>query len=270
MPNVFLATLGQRPEAITIAYDVLAERIPFDHLGILHTDPHHSGIAPAFRALKQVLERDYPHTPVQWHETRRLNGESIIDLDTQAAAHDYYLALFGVLRAYRANGFTLHLHIAGGRKAMSVYAALAAALVFGGQDRVWTLVSPADLVEQRGLFHLRPGMRDRVHMVEMPVLPARLHPAHLPTDPTAYIEQRRDPRADFLARLTPEELRLTEHIAQQPYASSKELAAALKKSPRTVNNQLRGIYDKMTGFFEAETQRAGKKQVLVDLLLNRL
>jgi len=270
MPNIFLATLGQRPEAITIAYDQLAERIPFEQMGIIHTDAERSGIANAFNDLRGVVLRDYAHITVRWHEARRQNGDPILDIDTQSAAHDYYLALFAILREYRSSGYTLHLLIAGGRKAMSVYAALAASLVFGGQDRLWTLLSPADVVEQRGLFHLKPGMRDRVQLVEMPILPARLLPGDFPTDPQAFIAQRRDPRIDFLSRLTKQEARVTELLTQHPYATTDELATFLNKSPRTVENQLRAVYDKMTGFFDVGTKKAGKRQFLIDLLLNRL
>ncbi len=50
---------------------------------------------------------------------------------------------------------------------MTIYATLAAALIFGPRDRVWTVLSPPNLIRE-GLFHLPPGTRDQVILVDLP------------------------------------------------------------------------------------------------------
>ena len=56
-PPVFLALLGQRPQAITIALDVLLPRYNYQRIGILHTDPQASMIDMAYQQLHEVLRQ---------------------------------------------------------------------------------------------------------------------------------------------------------------------------------------------------------------------
>ncbi|MGB1289188.1 MAG: hypothetical protein ACPG7F_21820, partial [Aggregatilineales bacterium] len=67
---VFLATLGQRPEAITMALDVLLPRYHYSQIGILHTDPHNAMIADAYKTLMTVLHEDYSDCDISSHELR--------------------------------------------------------------------------------------------------------------------------------------------------------------------------------------------------------
>ncbi len=271
MPNLFAATLGQRPEAITVALDELHSRHNFAAAAILHTEPQLSGIAEAYNCLKTIFSTDYPGLLVRWHEILRAQGAPLIDITNQDTANDYFQGVLRVLRSYRDDGYTIHLLVAGGRKAMTIYATLAAALIFGPRDRVWTVLTPSSLIQER-LFHLPPGTRDQVILVDLPILPPRLMPAENAAldDPLALIARRRNPRRSLLNRLTPAERATAELLERHPYATNEELAGMLGKSPRTVENQLQGIYRKMIDLCDEAETATSKRQILLDILGGRV
>ena len=272
MPYSCLATLGQRPEAITLGLDRLCERYRISAVGIIHTEPTVSGIAEALTELKPILAHDYPTLAVSYHELTRPNGAPLIDISDQTSAADYFRSIYHVLLDFKAQHEGLHLIVAGGRKAMSIYATLAAALVFGQQDRVWTVLSSSALLEQSGQFHAPPGWRDQVQIVEMPLVPARLAliPETLRDDPLALVARMQDRRADFLAKLTVQQRHLAELYEQHPDATNTELGQMLGKSARTVENHFRAIYNTMIGFLEFGETVRHKRQTLLELLRGHL
>lgn len=269
MANIYLATLGQRPEAITVALDLLSERYKFAEAVILHTEPQISGIADAYRDLKSVFSQDYKGLPIVWREIACADGSPLIDIEDQATAAHYYQAVLEVLLGYKRQGYTLHLMIAGGRKAMSIYATLAAAAFFGGQDRVWTVLSPPTMLNVSGQFHTPVGMRQQVQLVQLPLLPARLIGGNLPDNVSAYLQRRGDLRTDFFSRLTPAEREIAEAFTQHPYHLNEDLAELLGKSKRTIENQFASIYQKLALFLDAWDEIGDKRAALRDLLLSR-
>lgn len=271
MPHLFAATLGQRPEAITVALDELHARYHFSAAAILHTDPRYSGVADAHDRLKTRFRTDYPDLTVRWHELQGPAGTPLLDITDQDTANEYFRGVLRVLRDYRDDGYTLHLLVAGGRKAMTIYATLAAALIFGPRDRVWTVLTPPNLIRD-GQFHMPPGTRDQVILVDLPILPPRLMPAESAAldDPLALIAHRRDPRQALLDRLTPAERATVTLLEQHPYATNEELAGMLGKSVRTVENQLQGIYRKMIDLCDEAETATSKRQVLLDILGGRV
>lgn len=272
MTDVFMATLGQRPEAITMALDVLVERCDFAEIVILHTEPHLSGIAQAWATLRPVLLRDYD-IPVRGYEVLGPGDVPIIDVNEPIHAEGYYHGVLNALSAYKRDSFTVHLVVAGGRKAMSIYATLAASLLFGGHDQLWTVLSPEALVNQRGVFHAPLGVAG-VQVVNMPILPNRLLPGvdmnALLADPVSYLAKRRDVRADFLSRLTAREREVVDLLWAHPYATNAVLGDVLGKSERTVENQLRSVYDKMVGYFDFGERVTHKRRALLDVLAGRV
>lgn len=269
MPNIYLATLGQRPQAITVALDVLSERYRFAQSVILHTEPQVSGIADAYRDLKNVFAQDYAGLQILWREIACPDGSPLIDIEDQATATYYYQAVMNVLLEYKRLGHTLHLMVAGGRKAMSIYATLAAGAFFGGQDRVWTVLSPPSMVNTPGQFHIPAGMRHQVQVVQLPLLPARFIGGNLPEDVSAYLQRRGDLRADFFSRLTRAEQEVAEVFTQNPYANNERLAEILGKDKRTVEGQLRSIYEKLSSFLDNTEGIDDQRAALRDLLLGR-
>lgn len=264
MPTLYIATLGQRPEALTVAFDRLCEQHHYDALAVLHTDAKRSGIAQAYTDLRRVLEADYPALRAQFHEMTHINGTPLTDIDDQRSAEAYHRGVLEVLYGYRNDGWNIHLMLAGGRKAMSIYAMLAASALFQPpRDLVWTVLSPEAMIAKPGQFHIPPGMRDQVQLVELPLRPARVAPG---TAVEVLLEQPPTRAQAFLAKLTPAEREITDLLRLHPYDSNEQLGQKHGKSHRTIENQLSTIYDKMIGFLEYGENITNKRQALLDIL----
>jgi CRISPR-associated protein (TIGR02584 family) len=267
--TIFLATLGQRPEAITMALDILDARFHYDKVGILHTDPQRSGIKDALAELTQVLEIDYPQHEIIFHELRQLDNSPLIDITNTLSAEAYYKGMVGLLRGYRMQYQPIHLLVASGRKAMTVYATLAATLLFGEHDRVWTVLAEQDLM-QEALFHAPIGEAERVTVLEMPLPISKLIPGEIARQSVEQLTQRTSPRQQFLEALTPSELSLAEFLTQHPYASHEDLGKLLQKSPKTVENQFGSIYNKLFTSFDLVIDDKYKRLVLLDVMAGRV
>lgn len=264
MPTVYVATLGQRPEAITVAFDRLHEQYRYEALAVLHTEPHVSGIAQAYSDLRAVWAGDYPGIPARFHEIAHADGAPLIDISDQQSAEAYHRGVMQVLYGYKRDGWLLHLMLAGGRKAMSIYAMLAASALFEPpHDRVWTVLSPDSMLAQPGQFHTPPGLRRQVQLVELPLRPAHVAPG---TSVEALLERPLSRSRAFQNKLTPAERELAELLRRNPYASNDELGQLGNKSGRTVENQLRTIYDKLTSFLFNGESISDKRQALLDIL----
>lgn len=269
--TVFLATLGQRPEAITMALDILLPRYHYDEIIILHTDSERSGIADAYTELMGVLKADYDGLTIHSIVLTYADGSPLIDISDQRSAEAYYHAFLEVIRQYRVLHTPIHLLVASGRKAMSIYAALAAALLFGEHDRLWTIHTSKKLM-QAGLFHAPAGTQDHVQIIQLPIIPSRLLPGVLAGEDVQHLleRSRSSPRQMFLKALTEEESKVAEALRQQPYAGNDELGDILGKSPRTIENQLRTIYGKLFNYFDLNIEDKRKRQALLDVLAGRV
>lgn len=264
MPTIFLATLGQRPEAITVALDALSQQFDYQGVGIIHTEPQHSGIADALDALKPVLKQDYDFARIRYHEMQFATGEPLVDIVNQHTAEAYYRSMLSLLREYLITGFHIHLLVAGGRKAMSIYATLAASLVFSKDDVVWTVLSSPRLTQTRN-FHAPAGMASQVQLVRLPILPSRFMPETLAEmDVDSLLQTGDDPVQALLNDLTDEEMRLVEMLRSHPRATRDILANLLGKAPKTVDHQFRSIYRRMDKYYTI--QHTHKKQFLIDIL----
>lgn len=264
MSTIFLATLGQRPEAITIAFDCLSERFHYDGIGIIHSEPQHSGIAGALKTLKPILKNDYVLEHVRYHEIQFENGNPLIDIINQHSAEAYYRGVLAILRDYLVAGHHIHLLVAGGRKAMSIYATLAASLIFGKHDRVWTVLSSPSVIETRE-FHIPVGMAMDVQVVRLPILPSRFMPETLQEmDVETLLQAQDDPARALMNDLSTEEMRLIEMLREHPRATRQTLAERLGKSIKTIDHQFRSIYRRMDRYYAV--QHTHKKQILLDIL----
>jgi CRISPR-associated protein (TIGR02584 family) len=262
MRRIFVATLGQRPEAITVALDEMLRRVRYDAVAIVHT-AETSAIAESLAQLRKVFAKDYQGLLVFYHEIMLRSGKPMLDVNTQDTATDYFYGVFEVLKHYWQQGDRQHLLISGGRKAMSAYAMIAASYVFNHEDdRVLVVVSDERLTANHGQFHVEPGMRDQVQIVYLPLQPARLAPG---SDPAELFDRWLPMREKFLAKLSAAERELCEVFQSYQYADNKELGEYLSKSERTVAKQLENIYKKMDGFFDT-TLPKDKRSILRDIL----
>jgi len=263
LSHIYLATLGQRPEVITIALDWLLMRYPITTVVVLHTDPVSSAIASAFNQLRPQLEKYSPAITCEYHEIKREDGQRLADISDTLTAESYYRAVVRCLIDYKQRGNTLHLMVAGGRKAMSAYALLAATTLFDAQDKVWTLLSEPELIEKRGVFHLSEAHRDKIQMVALPIQPARLAPG---VDALEMSERRKNPRSDFLAKLTPQQRKVAEILMQTPASSNQDIAEQLNRTQSTIQKHLEAIYDKMVGFYDGGESVQHRRNALIALL----
>ncbi len=256
MSSVLITTLGQRPEAITVALDVLLQRVDITHVCITHTHPEHSEIALALASLKKVIRRDYRGFETTYRELRVSDNDPLLDVVDQITAEAYFRGVYSVLTDYRRQGFTLHVLVAGGRKAMSIYATLAAARVLSKMDSLWTVLTPSPLM-QSGQYHMPVGLADQVHVIQLPLFDVD----------TPDWESR---RSVFLRVLPKKEREVAQMLTQHPYLRDKELARLLGKSVRTVQNQLASIYDRLEAYLDISQDVVDTRHVLIDLLLGRL
>lgn len=273
MNKIFVATLGQRPEVITVGLARLMEHEQYEEAIILHTTVDHpkSGVRSAYDALNDAMAQHFPALPLTWHEIVNGKGGPLLDIHDSAAASAYLQGVHEVLFHLRQEHWTVHLMVAGGRKSMSIYATIAAAMVFGSEDRVWTVHSPQEMMYPPGQFTIPTGMRDRVQVIGLPLEPARrtITEGEVP-DVETMLQLRQDVSADFLSRLPKKERELAEKLKHYNDASNAELAEMLGKTESTIEKQLTSLYDKMMMFVRNPESVRHKRQTLLAILNNQL
>jgi CRISPR-associated protein Csx14 len=253
MPYLYLATIGQRPQAVTVAFDALKDRYSYERIGLLHTDPERSGIADALRDLSAELARAYPDLPVDMREIRDLSGNSLLDIEDDSSAEAYFYGVLDALLAYKQQGWSIHLMVAGGRKAMSVYAVYAASLLLDEYDAVWTVLTPKDIMDS-GVFHVQSADRGRIQVTTLPFLPSRFAPTTLETltrdDIIAHLQRRLNRKEMLLSRLTPAQHRVANTLAMHEDYTDEQIAKLLVLSVKTVQRHLQDIYGEMRSVFD--------------------
>lgn len=201
----------------------------------------------------------------QWREIRHENGSPITDIDTRATADAYFKGMYTILRDIKNSHVTIHMLLSGGPKSMNCYETLAASVLFGQSDRVWTMVSP-DSIMQPGQFHMRPKDQRKVALVDLPLVLARFTPGTQPEDVDIFLKQRRDLRATFLKKLSDEEHNVIDMLLRNRYLTNQELARLMGKSTRTVENQLHSAYGKLVAYLDYGEDVKDKKRMLLDFL----
>jgi len=241
----------------------------YARIGILHTDPAFSGIAEALRTLMPVLEADYTGCQVIQHEIRISKDKALDDIVDQVTAEAYLHGLVECIRHYRQQHIPVHLLVSGGRKAMSIYATIAATYTFGDNDVVWTVLTEPHVMAP-GKFHAEPEERQCVEAVQLNILRVNMPPGAM-TDVEAILK-RRDHRAKFLASLTKQEEALADIYRQMhPTISNRELGDVMSKSHRTIENQFASMYGKLELAFNIDLSDNDKKRhVLHEILTGRL
>lgn len=275
MAYIFIATLGQRPQAITIALDKRMQTYPYAEICIVYTypQPKPQGIEDALHDLRREIPAAYPGLSYHWCQIDRRDGSPLTDITSPDTGMEYLEGLTQVMLDYRKNEDTVHLLIAGGRKAMSVYATIAATSVLGGEDKVFTVLSPATVTKPDGVFRLQQlptHAQEQVEIVEFPFKKIKARIEDLPDNATQLVQER--PISDkFLTKLTDTERELALLLRDYPRATNKELAAMEYKAVKTIERHLNSIYKKLEGFLEYTVSGAAQKRraTLIDILLDR-
>ncbi len=226
MPTTFLATLGAEPQVVTITLDLLRARGIYPRrVVVLHSDPD----VPPTREALAALRTDglsFEGVPLL-HD-----GQPLDDIRDESEARAAFRVIYSALETEKSAGQTVHFSAAGGRKAMAMYAMLAAQLLFEEADRLWNLVSGDPLRESRAL-HAGPG---EAALLRVPVLPWRIEL----TRKRAFIERDLTPaERDLLALAVVEGL------------TNAAIAVRRGVSEKTVTNQFTAIYDKLRAAYPA-------------------
>lgn len=270
MNHVLLATIGQRPEAITMALDVLLPRFVYEKIVLLHTEPNVSGIAQSLHNLTQELGTYPPYENLQiiCQAMTLKNGQAIIDVDTQKNVEGYFHALVEHFAYYRKNGYCVHVLISGGRKAMSAYAVVAASFVLSYHDRIWTSIVPQDLMKPH-LWHAPGGRAHDVKVVTMPFRASQLTYNQLDDIQfkTLVFDENYDMRESFKSNLTPKQLEVVQMIKDHPYDTDGRIASLMNITQKTFENHLSQIYEKLSEFFVIPA--SNKRAFLINIMEGR-
>lgn len=278
MTSVLLSTLGTEPQVVTLALAELERQgEPIAEVVVVHTSPQSD---ERIRAAITDLERAFATGPrLRTYRLRKVelqrDGRPLADIADVEDIKAFYRALHQLIRDYKRRGWRVHLNIAGGRKPMAICGMIAAQLLFEPEDRLWYLLSSPEMVASRRLLP-QPG--DRYALVPIPV-PLWSEGSPILTDLIRYDDpweavqaQRRlkeqegwRRRREFLEhRLTPAERVLLEALVRHG-GSSKELAARLHKSRRTVDHQFASIYRKARAFFSySKGARIGRERLVAE------
>lgn len=117
MENVLIATLGESPVVVTAMYDLLTKQAQkqIDRLVVLYSE---GGMVKEACDLVEEAMRDQPCV-IEWQDL------SITDVNTTRDCMIFLQKLYQRLTIHQANGDTVYLSLAGGRKSMSALMAWA-------------------------------------------------------------------------------------------------------------------------------------------------
>ncbi|RKY04445.1 histidine kinase [Candidatus Poribacteria bacterium] len=274
----FVATLGVKPQVVTLALDELLNRgMPIDRAVVIHTDDSIDGMRESVGRLREEASSYYSRLdrPVEFRFVPiERDGRVVSDILTEEDAGAAFRAIYKAVLNEKREGRVVHLSIAGGRKVMSVYGMAVAQLLFDDDDRVWHLVSE-DILRREDRLHARPG--ERVVLVPVPVLRwSMVSPVMtelvLREDPWEALKahRRRVEIADriqlryFLEHeLTRSERELVELLVSEGL-TNVELAERLHRSPKTVANQLNSVYRKYRRY-RGLSGRVNRLRLIADL-----
>jgi len=248
-----VATLGSEPQVVTLTLDVLLARgFAIGQVVVVHTEPSALGDSlPRLKAEEEHYARRDP--PVVFRYVPIKDGRFFPrDITSEEEAALLLRVLYREVAALKRERRRVHLCIAGGRKVMAAYGMVVAQLLLGEGDHVWHLLSPPELLRSREMH----AALSRVVLVPVPVLrwsllPSTISELLLWDDPYRAIQRQREMQDQtrrqilrgFWSQLTAAERRVALALTRHG-GSNQELARRLRRSPKTIANQLQSIYEK--------------------------
>ncbi|MBX3055859.1 MAG: hypothetical protein KF770_05235 [Anaerolineae bacterium] len=186
-PVVYVATLGNAPQVVTLGLDHLLPQHRFVEVCVIHTDDALDQAAPRMKfgnmheTVKQ-LDREFlnprsrPAAPGEkvWQVDYRA-GERytqftyrrvliqrpeqspgqlmtltpVQDVETERNAQAAFRTIFRTVQGYKEQRAIIHFNLSGGRKSMSVFAMAAAQILFTPGDKLWHVVSRYDFMDTK-------------------------------------------------------------------------------------------------------------------------
>lgn len=188
-PIVYIATLGNAPQVVTLALDQLLPHHPFAEVCVIHTDDQPGPTQPRMRfsdmhQTVQQLDKEFlnlrsrPAAPGEklWQADYRLqdtyhqfryrrvliqrqeqepgqlvNLVPVQDVETETNSDAAFRTIFQVIRGYKEQRAVIHFNLSGGRKSMSVFAMAAAQILFTPGDRLWHVVSRYEFMNSHAM-----------------------------------------------------------------------------------------------------------------------
>ena len=274
---VYIATLGFAPQVVTLGLFAVQNRFPdqkIEKVVVIHTSLSIPKNAEAVETLRNAFHQneflsDYP---LEFKEIL-VDGKPIVDIKTTAEVEATLRTIFETIRDAKLQNKSVHLNVSGGRKTMSIFAVVAAQLLFDDGDHAWHLISDLDFMNTRALLPEKP---DQIQLVPIPIIPwsdvapiltglASPPPSLLSEEFYRKLYERRRQRAleiFVMNELTRNERKVLWEVVLHG-GSNREIAKRLKKSPRTVEHQLQSIYRKFKRSFGVSLQGKLRRELLV-------
>jgi len=203
-PAVFIATLGNAPQVVTLALDHLLSQRSFVEVCVIHTEDTPGSQQPQMKfdtmyETVQVLDAEFLHpklvetfpfeqawrvdypTPDRYyqftyrrviiHDLVQNPGElatavAVYDVETEENSRAAFRTIYQLVKRYKEQRAIIQFCIAGGRKSMSVFGMAAAQLLFTPGDKLWQLVSPYSFMNSRAM-HDKDGV---THLINIPFI----------------------------------------------------------------------------------------------------
>ena len=196
-PHVYIATLGNAPQVVTLALDILLPKYPFVEVCVIHTDDRATEKLPQMKFStmhetvqqldKEFLNRkplaaslgeqawrtDYLANERYYQFTYRrvliqrevqepgqlATAVPVKDVETEANSQAAFRTIFRTVQRYKEQRAIIHFNLAGGRKSMSVFAMCAAQILFAPGDKLWHLVSQNEFMNTREMHDTSDASR---------------------------------------------------------------------------------------------------------------
>jgi len=271
-----MAPLGPQPQALTFCLALLARQgVRIHEVAVVHTAADLEPIQGALARLWPALADHQPHIRVRQYPILE-NGRPLTDVVTAHQAQAYLNTFYLALLELKRQGAAIHLSVAGVRKLMTMYALVAAQLLFDEGDRLWHLYTAPEVI-QRGEFW--PRLEDETMLVEVPVLRwsaaapvlTRLGAIADPWDAVHEQEEQHRRAAIALAaafveqRLTRAEREVAALVVTEGL-SNAEIGAQLHKTEKTVVHQMSSILRKLADHFTLSPNATVDRTTLVRLV----
>lgn len=273
--EVLISTLGTEPQVVTLTLDSLLNRgYNIDIVKVLHTKPNSIKLKEGIERLKEEFKKFYNGISLALVPIAD-NNHYPDDFTNEKDVATFLKVLYKTAAELKRKGFLIHLSIAGGRKIMAAMGMVVAQLLLRSDDHVWHLLSEDELLQNKAMHTDDP---QKVTLIPIPVLEWALFYSTareilIWDDPYKAIEKQREMRKresmrvlkEFWESLTPVEQEVAVALVKHG-GTQNEIAALLRRSPKTINNHLRSIYSKYRTIMGLKENARVKDRIIVDLM----
>lgn len=255
-----IATLGSKPQLITLAVDCLMQSgEKLEEIIVVHTRRERAETQSALSRLSADLSKTAPQITLRFLELSN-NGIALQDVTSPDEVDVAFRALYAEVRMIKMQDQAIHLLIAGGRRTLTVFGMAAAQMLFDDRDRLWHISSHPDL---EASARLHADVNEWARLIPIPVIAwGRLSPVfdilNTVDDPFTAAKQLSAfrlreqwdlARIFILTKISPAELLVVELLIREDL-SQNEIAEKLSLSQRTVEQHLRSVYRKAADHWE--------------------